>query len=440
MSTIIKAKVQSKEITLEGAPFIVCNNDDYVVQFEFDEAWENQGIKTARFVVTSGKETSNSDVVFTGNECPVPRMVGIDSLYIGVFAGDIISTTKTAIACKKSILCDTPVIPPPTPDCYEQILELFSNVQGASVWVRYSDQPDGEGFTEGWHEGQQYIGFLTAYTPSNAKGDYTWTYISSGPKGEKGDKGAKGDNCYIRYSAYEDGTSFHEGWRVNDRYIGFACKSYYPIDKLDFNWVPLDFSPSKLDKVVTGGSARVYYVNSNGEQEMRKAGSLALPENSILMRNSAGNCGIVDPQIDDHIANKRYVDKAVESVKSMIPVVSFTTEPNDAGGETVTFAVLKKFKIADGANGTSGYSKEYSFAPGMTWREWCDSSYNEPHYTSSNNKWAIDTMTPEGSDEIGPFPSFWPYSYSDTWMCVPVDPDAVIEAGKTYTCEGVSIV
>lgn len=62
------------------------------------QSYEN---KTARFVYNN----SYVDVVFTGNECPVPIISGTYFFNIGVYAGNLHTTTPARVPCKKSIRC-----------------------------------------------------------------------------------------------------------------------------------------------------------------------------------------------------------------------------------------------------------------------------------------------------------------------------------------------
>ena len=84
---------------------IVCGNSDYVVDFAFDAEWDAYEVKTARFI-WGGTYT---DVAFTGNECPVPVIPDAISVLVGVYAGDLHTTTAAAIGVRRSILGGNPV-------------------------------------------------------------------------------------------------------------------------------------------------------------------------------------------------------------------------------------------------------------------------------------------------------------------------------------------
>lgn len=248
----IRATVANRIVTIENdsltgeAPIIVCGNADYDVEFTFDAEWDDIGIKTARFVVVRGKETSHTDVVFTGTRAPVPVMSNVELVYVGVFAGDIKATCKAAIRCTKSILCELPMPEPPSPDIYAQIMELFKDVKGASVWVRFSEYPDGTNFTEEWHEGQVFLGVATSVLTPTTKEEFTWTRLTQGPKGDKGDKG---DTSLIGSIETVDG-------RQLDFFIGTQAEYDALPDEIKennlFALITNDDSAENLDKTLTG--------------------------------------------------------------------------------------------------------------------------------------------------------------------------------------------
>ena len=119
----INIKIRNKVAKGEYA-VIVCDNSDYIAHFDFDAEWDAYDTKTARFVY-GGKYT---DVVFSGNECAVPVIQNTRDVTVGVFAGDLHTTTPAYFMCLPSILCGGGVPADPTPDVYAQILELLNNI------------------------------------------------------------------------------------------------------------------------------------------------------------------------------------------------------------------------------------------------------------------------------------------------------------------------
>lgn len=97
---VINISVENKIAEADGTLY-VCGNSDFVAKFAFDAEWEAYENKTARFCYNN----SYVDVVFTGNECPVPIISGTYFFNIGVYAGNLHTTTPARVPCKKSILC-----------------------------------------------------------------------------------------------------------------------------------------------------------------------------------------------------------------------------------------------------------------------------------------------------------------------------------------------
>ena len=101
--------------------YIVCGNSDYTINFLFDDEWSEHEAKTARFVWGSEK----AEVVFTGNECPCPIISDTLTVKIGVYAGDLESTTPAYVMCRPSILCGSGGHNDPSLDVYNQLMGLM---------------------------------------------------------------------------------------------------------------------------------------------------------------------------------------------------------------------------------------------------------------------------------------------------------------------------
>lgn len=81
---------------------LICGNKDYQAEFTFDAEWDAHPVKTARFI-WNGR---HFDKEFTGNVCPVPLIKGARFLSVGVYAGDLSTTTAAVVPCAPSILCN----------------------------------------------------------------------------------------------------------------------------------------------------------------------------------------------------------------------------------------------------------------------------------------------------------------------------------------------
>lgn len=141
--------------------YIVCDNKDYEIEFAFDSDWDAHTKKTARFIWNGRHE----NVDFEGNTCPVPQIVNTHELKVGVYAGDLKTTTSATIPCLPSVLDDSSA-PGGIP-----------MLNGDSTFIRYSHFPDGTDFTEKWSMGQHYIGIATGQNAPADKSAYEWSFF-----------------------------------------------------------------------------------------------------------------------------------------------------------------------------------------------------------------------------------------------------------------------
>ena len=130
----INITIANKKATVIGAPVIVCGNSDYTATFTFDDEWNLTGPRTARFVYVKDGKVQHQDVVFSGNVVAVPILENVDFVDVGVYAGNLCTTTPARVRCKKSILCGSGVHHDPTPDIYDQIMELFNEMAEAGAF------------------------------------------------------------------------------------------------------------------------------------------------------------------------------------------------------------------------------------------------------------------------------------------------------------------
>lgn len=103
---------------------IVCGNSEYYIEFAFSEEWETHALKTARFHFAN----STIDRVFEGNVVQVPIVKDANVLEVGVYAGNLRTTTPALISCKKSILCREGTPEEPAEDVYNQIMQKIDVV------------------------------------------------------------------------------------------------------------------------------------------------------------------------------------------------------------------------------------------------------------------------------------------------------------------------
>lgn len=108
--------------------YLVCGNNDYDVEFNFDGDWEGITAKTAVFVY------GNIPVYmpFDGNICEGVAIENSTLCAVGVFAGDLKTTTAATINCKLSVRDIANGAPkPPSSEVYDRIMELLDKAMQA---------------------------------------------------------------------------------------------------------------------------------------------------------------------------------------------------------------------------------------------------------------------------------------------------------------------
>ena len=128
MDKTINVSVLNKIAAADGTVYI-CGNSDYLVEFDFDREWDAFEHKTARFI----HGTTYTDQVFSGNLCPVPVLYNVTSFRIGVFAGDLSTSTPATVYAKKSILCGSGIPADPSISVYSQIMALLNDLNETSL-------------------------------------------------------------------------------------------------------------------------------------------------------------------------------------------------------------------------------------------------------------------------------------------------------------------
>lgn len=101
MERVIPIRIRDKIAAAPRDAVYVCGNSDYTIKFDFDDEWEGFNEKTARFVYNG----QFVDMIFTGDVCPVPIISNTYAFEVGVYAGNLSTTTKAYIAATKSVLC-----------------------------------------------------------------------------------------------------------------------------------------------------------------------------------------------------------------------------------------------------------------------------------------------------------------------------------------------
>ncbi len=164
----IKIRIENKAAMISGDPVIVCDNSDYIIHFTFDTPWEAHILKTARFLFMENGESRCIDIPFCGTEVAVPVLRDTAWVHVGVYAGDLHTTTPASIPCISSVRSGSSAPAVPERSVYDRIVELIN--AGA---VQGPQGPQGE-------KGEP--GEVGPIGPRGEKGDAGET----GPKGDPG--------------------------------------------------------------------------------------------------------------------------------------------------------------------------------------------------------------------------------------------------------------
>ena len=205
----IHIAVREKSAYQSDRTVYVCGSGDYTAVFDFDEEWQGQELKTARFQT----ENTYQDVLFRGNSCPVPVISYARKLEVGVFAGNLRTTTCARVALREGIRSAWGPPEEPGPSLYDQLLEALEDT-GLSLervedgviltvrfrggekkaYLRHSEVYVGGGeMPEGYWVQVDPTGESPALLVRGADGNPIRIPSIQGPKGDKGEKGDKGD-------------------------------------------------------------------------------------------------------------------------------------------------------------------------------------------------------------------------------------------------------
>lgn len=120
----INISVKNKIAVQTNKTEYICDNSDFIIKFNFDAEWDAYDTKTARICYNS----KYVDAVFTGDSCAIPIISDTNDISIGVYAGNLHTTTPALVLCEKSILGSSGFPADPPDDVYNQIMELIQGL------------------------------------------------------------------------------------------------------------------------------------------------------------------------------------------------------------------------------------------------------------------------------------------------------------------------
>lgn len=120
--------IRNKTASAVNPPCIVCGNSDYNVKFNFDEEWQAHNNKIGVFAYNRCGEWQSEKVLFEGDTCPVPALHGVRSVWIGVTAGDVRTSTPADVPCRMGATDFSDTTEKPSADIWGQILDKLDAV------------------------------------------------------------------------------------------------------------------------------------------------------------------------------------------------------------------------------------------------------------------------------------------------------------------------
>ena len=117
------------KVAVSDTQSIVCDNSDYTVHWTLDAEWSAYDTKTMRTIYMDGTFT---DKVFSGAEVELPVCTVPGVVQIGLFAGDIRTSRVAILRALPSVRSAAGAPADPTPDVYDQLMELIKGMGGAS--------------------------------------------------------------------------------------------------------------------------------------------------------------------------------------------------------------------------------------------------------------------------------------------------------------------
>lgn len=121
--------IRNKTASAVDPPCIVCGNSDYNVKFDFDDEWQAHNNKIGVFAYNRCGKWQSETVLFEGDTCPVPVLHGVRSVWIGVTAGDVRTSTPAGVPCRMGATDFSDTNEPPSADVWGQILAKLDELQ-----------------------------------------------------------------------------------------------------------------------------------------------------------------------------------------------------------------------------------------------------------------------------------------------------------------------
>ena len=133
----ITIRVRGKIAQAVGSPTIICGNTGYNVIFDLDSEWDDYDIKTMRVAWTDtfSGQPRHTDVPFILGFAAIPAIADAYEVSIGLYAGNIKTTTPATVPCERCITDGGTYHEDPDPETYAALLELLGRITQGGVTV-----------------------------------------------------------------------------------------------------------------------------------------------------------------------------------------------------------------------------------------------------------------------------------------------------------------
>lgn len=198
----LRLQVIDKRLSLvdvDAAEIVSDNRGNVCVHIEFDEHWDGVG-KTARFIYNGMWIDA---VLNAKNECVCPsEVVKKGRFFVGVYGGELKTTTPLAVSVAASILSESGEELPadPTPGQYEQIMKVYADTTRAAdeateaVWSAVNAANDATKALNDAKDELENGGFITSIKEKN-KGTNLSFWVGTTEEYEA--LMDKPSNCYV---------------------------------------------------------------------------------------------------------------------------------------------------------------------------------------------------------------------------------------------------
>lgn len=130
----ITIRVREKIAQTVGSPSIVCGNTGYHAIFDLDAEWDEYELITMRVAWTDtfSGQPRHTDVPYIRSIgfAEIPAITDAYEVQLGVYAGDIRTSTPARIPCERCITDGGTYHEDPEPQTYAALLELLARVGG----------------------------------------------------------------------------------------------------------------------------------------------------------------------------------------------------------------------------------------------------------------------------------------------------------------------